>query len=400
MKRNSFSNILTVIIVILIVVAIIFAIKVYNQNVSNNENNNPLPNKNDSHIASFYVNGATSVTVNSLSCAYIGNDCMISLPKATRTDGEVLGYGLHPYDTEALYKIGDNVKLNQNTKFYVISRKKITLTIGSNVDYLSNKDNSCYIYNTDKKCDVKVPNYNKYGYELRGYSTSSDSTTGYIYPNYTYSIRENTVLYPIYNTLTRKSKINVLTTYTINNSIIEREYDCPSDVSDKYLGYLRKIGTKAPYLLIGSKISFLNENSFVNIWGRSYVGMNYGPTELRLIDVRCSNAVLNDYYATFVHEMSHTWDFYYSTKFEGNITDQDDIKVLFSKYSSLTNRPFREYSYSNIHEFFADAVKYYYLKYSDPQEGYSKLDYPSDIKNTIEKYICIANQDYQSETCQ
>mgnify|MGYP003303599511 CR=1 FL=1 len=36
---------------------------------------------------------------------------------------------------------------------------------------------------------------------------------------------------------------------------------------------------------------------------------------------------------------------------------------LNERYQNMSNRPFRDYSYSNIREFFADSVRYYYFKY-------------------------------------
>ena len=127
--------------------------------------------------------------------------------------------------------------------------------------------------------------------------------------------------------------------------------------------------------------------------------MNYGPKSLRSVDVRCSPNSFNDYYATMVHEMAHSWDFYYGLKTGKNISSQNDIINLFSKYSKAKNRPFRDYSYSNIYEFVADMMRYYYFKYYVPTYGFKSSVYPSDIKKALEKYICISKNDYQEDKC-
>ena len=96
-----------------------------------------------------------------------------------------------------------------------------------------------------------------------------------------------------------------------------------------------------------TKSEFLNYkrfySSFNTIWGSSYVGMNYGPKSLRSVDIRCSNSSYNDYYATMVHEMAHSWDFFYASKFGSNISSQNDVINLYEKYQKSKNKPFREY---------------------------------------------------------
>ena len=88
----------------------------------------------------------------------------------------------------------------------------------------------------------------------------------------------------------------------------------------------------------------------------------------------------------------------YITKY-GNITSQSDIINLYNKYSKLSNRPFRDYSYSNQFELLADMMKYYYFKYLVPRNGYKDLNYPNDIKEVLEKYICISKNNYNDEKC-
>ncbi len=353
-----------------------------------------------SYTVNFKLNGADKIDSKKASCMEVLDECIVHLPKASRDGGIVLGYSSDPNSTTAEYLIDTDIDINQNMTLYVISYKINTLHVeGDKLDYLSNKDVSCTVYNNTSGCYITIPTFNKEGYEIKGYSTSKEASTGYIFPNEEYEISKDIVIYPIYNISNRYQKIDIAKTIIVNDSFIEIEKGCQESVYEKYLGYLNEIKEYAPYLLFGNKITFMVDNSFNKIWGNQYVGMNYGPRKLRAFDIRCSSNIINDYYATMVHELSHSWDYYYSTKGDANITSQSDIINLFNKYSKMSNRPFRAYSYSNIYEFFADAVKYYYFKYLKPTPEFSSLSFPSDIKRVLEKYICIANNDYDESKC-
>ena len=208
------------------------------------------------------------------------------------------------------------------------------------------------------------------------------------------------VLYPIFNNSSRLKTIEVSKSLVVNNSIVEIEKSCDPIVANEYLGYLEDIKNNIPYLLFGNKISFIGDDTFDAIWGRQYVGMNYGPRKLRSLDIRCSTEIINDYYGTMVHELAHSWDYYYSTKFNNNITSQNDMINIYNKYLKMSDHPFRDYSYSSIYEFFADMVKYYYFKFIRPTAGYISLAYPEDIKLVLEKYICIAENNYNDNKCE
>ena len=352
------------------------------------------------YTAYFKMNGATYLEREKATCEIINNQCIINLPLARRENGQVLGYHTNKDAKDVLYNINSQINLTGDITFYVISKEDIQLQIIDNeINYLTNQTNTCTIYNQEDLCSIKLPYYNKEGYEIRGYSVNQASLTGFIYPNSEYKIKRDTILYPIYGTLTRGQVIDVKTSLIIKNMAIDIENECHEDIYNDYLDYFNRISIKAPYLSVGSKITFLNDKTFDNIWGESYVGMNYGPKNLRLIDIRCSNSIYNDYYATIVHEMAHTWDFYYSNFFGKDIAEQSDIINLFNKYKDNSNRPFRVYSYSNVREFFADMMRYYYLKYIDPIGEYAHLSYPSDIKNVLEKYICISKNNYDNSSC-
>ncbi len=399
-RKTLIDYLLYTLIAINIIILLYFGYKKLSNrefNIINGENNAEI----NSYTVIIDLNGADRVDTKKLICAFNDNDtCTVHLPKAYRDNGKVMGFSTDKDSNIPDYLMDTDIELSTNMRLYVISYKINTLHIEEgDIDYLASNDLSCIIYNTSESCRIKIPVFNKVGYENKGYSTSKESLTGFVYPNDYYEVSKNTILYPIYATSSRHKPIAVSKTIIVNNSFVEIENGCGSDIYPEYIGYLEDIKNKAPYLLFGNKVSLIGDDAFNDIWGSGYVGMNYGPRKLRAIDVRCSKTVFNDYYATMVHELGHSWDYFYSTESGENITSQSDIINLFNKYSNLSDRPFRKYSYTNIYEFFADAVKYYYFKYLKPVEEYSHLSYPSDIKETLEKYICIANNDYDESKC-
>ena len=348
----------------------------------------------------FNLNGATSIDNKVSKCKINNNHCTITLPNVVKEDGVVLGFSANKDDTEPQYKIGDVLTIERNMELYVISFKNLSLTIDKNgVDYLETSKLYCKAYNMEKECAVKVPNFNKIGYENKGYSTSKESLSGFKFPGDEYLLSHDTIIYPIYTTSARNRSLEIVKTFTYQDSFIEVENGCSESVYNNFLKYLDDIKVHAPYLLLGNKIAFVSDKSFDDIWGENYVGMNYGPKSLRSVDIRCSTNSLNDYYATMVHEMAHSWDFYYASKFGDNISSQSDIINLYNKYKDDKNRPFRDYSFTSIYEFMADSVKYHYFKYEVPRTGFSNLSFPSDIKKSLDKYICVAKNNYVESKC-
>ena len=348
----------------------------------------------------FNLNGATEIDARYVKCKKGENGCSVTLPVAKRTEGYVLGYSDNMNDTKAKYKMNESITVNENMTLYVISYKENSLFINKGtIDYLEKETVTCKAFNTNSSCDVKIPRYNKVGYENKGYTVNAGAQAADFFPGKEYSIKGDVVIYPIYSTYSRHQVINIAKVMNYRESFIEIENGCTDNIAKRYIEYLDGISKNTPFLLLGNKITFMVDNTFNNIWGSSYVGMNYGPKSLRSVDIRCTENQSNDYYATMVHEMAHSWDFYYGLKTGENISSQSDVINLFSKYKNHSNRPFREYSYSSIYEFVADMMRYYYFKYYVPSGSFESSVYPSDIKKVLEKYICISKNDYQVESC-
>ena len=86
----------------------------------------------DHYRVVFNLNGATSVEHKIVKCKIEKNSCNVVLPSATKNGGIVLGYSDDKNDTEAKYKMGDTLTLNNNIELYTISYKTNTLKISKN----------------------------------------------------------------------------------------------------------------------------------------------------------------------------------------------------------------------------------------------------------------------------
>lgn len=390
--------------IILFVVIIMIIVFSYTLLTKDEKNNNDISNNYGeikTYTAYFKENGALKVSSKKITCNVYNDKCEITLPMIEVLRGEVLGWSTKNNSMSAMYKVGDVITIDHDQTFYAITYYENTLTIINNeLDYLSNEKVSCRVYNDAKNCRVVVPNYNKIGYETRGYSTRSDSLTGIVFPNQSYTLNKDLTLYPIYNTLFHNLVIDTQKVINRYGFVIEIENSCSSSIYNEYLNYIDRIKEKASFLLIGSKITFLTDDTFTQIWTKNYSGMNYGPYALRLVDIRCSSRNLKQAYSVVVHELAHTLDLQYSIYHDGKtISEESDLINLYVKYKDMPNRPFTDYSYSVINEFFASAVTGYYFRYIEENDETLGDDYPYDLKEVIEKYICIAKNNYVEEGC-
>lgn len=395
------------------------------------------------------LNGASFVEKEKLKCQMTLLGCYAKMPNASRNSGEVLGYNYNESDVEAITKVGGKLKIKGDTDLFVISYQTHNVHIETNdVDYLEKSDVSCNAYNNNLSCKLTLPDFNKIGYVNAGYSKDKNlpvKTASEFYPFVESEIKEDIVLYPRYTDV-RDDDVKMVysnsNVYSINGSFIEFDNALSQDVIDKYKGFLEEIKSKAPYLFVGQKINILEKSTFGKLWqknasnGSIILGICYGSSIMgyplsRAIDVfyfTGYNDVEN--YRTLVHEMTHAFDIFYGYKIDGkvsnildlneamkqgkNINDmldkiygtsrissQSDILSLINKYKNMKNRPIdrQGYAYSKNLEFVAEAVSWYYMKYVLNEPTYADTLFPDDLKNTVEKYICIAKNNYEKTGC-
>ena len=400
----------------------------------------------EKYSVSFNLNGASSIDANNIECDLSIKGCIVTIPNAAAKDGEVLGYNLNNDDTFAIYKAGDKVLLDDDMTLYAITYKKNTVKIdASNIDFIENKEVSCNAYN-NQSCKVKLPIFNKVGYSNLGYSTTSKKSSGFsLYeylPNEEYELDGNVTLYPQNDSL-NKQVYNTSYHGIIGNDILEVEKSLSSSTINTFKNYLEGVKNKAPYLLTSIKINILSEASFNRYWysilGKTpatVLGVTYHtpvsiPPKDTTIDVKSSysgysqSESYEEFYHVLVHEMSHAWDSYYPFALKGVvpknissstekihdtkdyfdayslgcISNHQDVVNLYNKYKTQKNRPISTYAYSKRAEFWAEIMSFYYLKYIVPTGHYASIDYPDDIKKVVEKYICIAKNNYRNNGC-
>lgn len=385
----------------------------------------------EEHTVTFYLNGATSISNKSVTCEFSFKGCVIELPTVTRDGGEIIGYSFDKDSHVANYKPKDKIRVDNDYKLYSISFKKVVITIDrNNTDYLENDKLSCIIYNANESCKIKMPLFNKLGYQLEGYSENKEvnKANSSYFQNQEYEFSDSKTLYPNYTT-TRSGKkypaYSVKNPYILGNkNIMEFENEIDSNTVENYKTMFNKINQLAPYYLNGTKVTVLGYTTFNSIWGGggNILGINYSyngskddiPVSRSADVLVISNISDAKRYHTLVHELGHSFDFYYgygmdhptkitnsyiSSTGSKSISSQSDIKNIFNKYKTSHSRPLSSYAYKNVYEFVAESLAYYYLTFIDPTSGYSASDYPADLKTIIEKYLCIAKNNYDTTKC-
>ena len=412
----------------------------------------------DSFTALFVLNGADGLSEDSITCKFSLKGCIIEMPEIIKTNGNIEGFNLNSNDTIARYRVGDSVLIDDDTNFYAITYKEKSLNIdSSDVDYIDNKNASCMIHNEEKSCKIKLPFFNKKGYINLGYSTTKSNSNPALYEyfvNEEYEVNENVdTIYPIYDSDragASKEVYDVTYDGIIHTDVLEYDKSCSSSTLSTFKKYFDEINLKAPYLFTNSKITLLSSSYFNNIWSRlslientlglTYRSDVYNPTKMSVIDIKYNYSGFNssniyaENYHTLVHEMVHSWDSYYPflvkgvnpdtidssnssihkrgyyNNYEnGSISSQSDITSLFNKYHtkyktqclrSLPTEEISNYGFcNNTDEFVAEIFSIYYLKYIVPTGKYANNSYPDDIKKAVEKYICIAKNNYHNKGC-
>ena len=135
--------------------------------------------------------------------------------------------------------------------------------------------------------------------------------------------------------------------------------------------------------------------------GITFVAGNYQDIEAS--SIKCINEY--DTYLVMVHELFHSFDMLYSTKFEQKISSEKDVKALYDKYKKASNRPLSTYAFTSYSEFFAEMMAFYYINYVDTSYSiieprlFYRGNYPDDIKKVAEKYICLGRNDFDTTKC-
>ena len=386
------------------------------------------------------LNGASIVANEKLKCKsnYLGH-CFLTLPDVKRYDGEVLGFSTNALSHDAEYTINENIEMNNDMKLYVISRKKKSLEIDmSDIDEISSSEEelSCFLYNTDNnECNITVPLFNKKGYQNDGYSETKGGKDITVYPGSIYQTGKK--LYPVYSSLFENKTIEVRNSFAINHAYIDVEKLCANEKEKRLTELIKNVEKKLPFLFHNQKIVFHGNENFYKFFDNnsSTHGVTFGDNLLlKSLSIRCGDDV--DLLPVLVHELTHSLDYYYKTKTNKMLSDEQDIINLFNKYSeiakenektysySINDKPLRFYAYlKNRKEFLSELFAFYYINYVDTdyklldidfeiktiregraeykqiREAYFRGNFPDDMKKTVEKYICIINNNFDKSKC-
>ena len=359
--------------------------------------------------ATFISNGASSISANNLSCMAYNNNtsCSVKMPNITRSGGSVIGWNRTSNATRPNMIVGETLTLKSNVTYYAITYKALKATFvrdtkeTDNVVTLSKKSEECILYNSNKSCNVTLPNVTARGKTIMGiYKTGQNRSDPPYTPMSTVSISSNTTFYARTGTVRGSGIIrNPYATTTITgiknapNKTIVIEYDkeCSSTL-ESYKTALRTINSKAPYLFRINKIFLLNNTNYAktNQDSPNSVGMQHGIPQGQAIDIKCQS--FSDYASresTLVHELAHAMDGYYVLQNSSKSLMNASFNSLYTKYKNTSK--FSDYSKTSTLEFFAEIYRHYYYTYlSSNNSGYRISNYPNDVKSKLESYINIA----------
>ena len=365
-----------------------------------------------------------------------------NLPKIIREGYEIIGYNLNPNDKTFLYKSGQTISVNANITLYAITRKIINISFeGSNSKscYIYNKQKECSItipnisgingWSISKSSNsiMYYPNktYN-FSFSLKLYPVTNKLLRATFIVDgkkYERTCTLNgvgcTVEAPVINNLTGKlilgysydenreieclagkkciiiddstfyvSKkdgyryIDSYDTVTIGKSSIDVQKKCSytdniNDVKQAYNFF--------PNLFSDVKITFLTNDDYVKLHGTDSAGatviLERGNYSFSYIDINCEAYKSYKHSSeVVVHELVHLYD--KITYFNKNgilLSNTNLVNNLYNKYKVISNRPMRDYAYTDKVEFLAEMGMWYYKKHYLKES----VDLPDDIENYV-----------------
>ena len=333
------------------------------------------------------------------------SSCNVTTPSVNLSSGQTfLGWSTNANATSSTIKDNQTVSVKKDVTYYAIVKEKLTATFNKNgADSLSFYNTSCISYGAGCLL-TDAPLIYKKGHETWGgfsFGSPSNSANGVINKK----ITSNTSLYAKQVIWTgHPTSLAISKSYKINGISIdvEKTNNLPYSVYNKYYNLLNEsVYKNMPYLFdYKGKIRMVSYNTYVQkLWSKGSAGVTYGyGNEYSNIDMRLDNSYSEYSFGSIVHELGHAFDYYYGVKTGKALNAQSDVVELYNKYKKMSssNRPLRDYAYTNEKEFVAESIEYYYYyKYSNVTcpNGGNKIT--SDIIKVFEKYFKIAKNGYK-----
>ena len=127
----------------------------------------------------FDNNGAVSISNSILSCTMwnTNSSCAITAPTITRTSWTIVGWGTSSGDTTSDWNVGTVKLVSNNTTYYAITSKVVTITFNVNGAAGNNSNLSCTMWNTAASCSINSPTITRSSWTIVGWGTTTGDTT-------------------------------------------------------------------------------------------------------------------------------------------------------------------------------------------------------------------------------
>ena len=129
-----------------------------------------------------------------------GSTCTVKTPSVNVSSGQqFLGWNTDSTATSASIKSEQSISLKSNTNYYAVVREKLTATFNKNgASSIGSSSLSCYKYNGNSSCTVKLPTITATSrFDVVGWGSSASSTTKSASVGQSVSISKNTTYYAV-----------------------------------------------------------------------------------------------------------------------------------------------------------------------------------------------------------
>ena len=299
-------------------------------------------------------------------------------------------------------------KLNNYVEVYKLkgdtnSANGITRTatfVTTNTDFVERTSISCQ--DTGNGCTITLPKFNRKGHYSSYWSIkpiTSESLSGqqwswnYFYPiGYHYTLKSDVTFYPNFNNFyytadsntSKYRELSIQSGMEIGKTDFEFENGIPKSVINKFTKFANEVYEDMSFEFTPTKVFVMTENTYSN-YSKAYglthnfytdsshdytsymtVDLMYDASGKRVVKNEAQKKVVKNEIDenALVHELAHTWDYFYSYQTGKTLHDQDDIKEFFNEMvsngsiNSLYSEPTKEGG-ANI-EWFAGMVTNYY----------------------------------------
>ena len=390
----------------------------------------------------YLDDNAVDVEVNSISCeAFNGaQSCDIIFPDIVLNEGyEVVGFSQDIDDVNPDITIGNLIVVDEDVTYYCMTQKTIVVTFNGNTtfdnntvgideagysyaktniaaDELSFYSAECISYNGNGCYIDDMPIVYSPGNEVHGFALTPDAEDYMLAVLETKFYSDATLYARIYNS-TSHSDYSVGYSEQIGNVIIEFETGMSATIVTGYMDYIYQLHNDIPELFdMKGKIRMWTKTTYETVYGRinsslqNTAGCTTSIYTGSIVDIKLKSDTSVEEYrkGTIVHELSHALDNYYGTATRnynsGKIRDKSDVLALYNSYLNVSPRPLRDYSYTQIAEFWADSVRWYYSEEFNGFDNAATLtgvpEYQPasvEIKDLVRNYLCYVRNGYDEE---